>query len=81
MYKVSDDNYALYVFLHSLYLAEGFLHLQNLVGMSIIEWVVSRESPNYTFEEIPVNTKVTFVSVMDCCSMNNLSTAISLSSI
>ena len=52
-----------HMFIHSLYLSEGFLHLQNLVGMSIIEWVVSRESPSYTFEEIPVNTKV---HVYDC---------------
>ena len=50
-----------YIHLHSLYLAEGFLHLQNLVGMSIIEWVVNRESPSYTFVEIPVNTKVTYI--------------------
>ena len=45
------------MFFCSLYLSEGFLHLQNLVGMSIIEWKVDN-TPNCTFEDIPVNTKV-----------------------
>ena len=42
----------------SVYLGEGFLHLQNLVGMSIVEWLLNQQSPGYNFVEIPVNTKV-----------------------
>ena len=43
---------------YSLYLSEGFLHLQNLVGMSIIEWRVNKFVPGHQFTEIAVNTKV-----------------------
>ena len=43
---------------YSLYLQEGFLHLQNLVSMSIIELIA--EEHNSSFEEIPVNMKVGF---------------------
>lgn len=48
----------------SLYLSEGFLHIQNLIGMSIIEWTVGQVSPSYQFNEIPINTKVRIVPML-----------------
>ena len=44
---------------YSNYLSEGFLHLQNLVGMSIMEHVYNiRTNTSEQFVDIPVNTKV-----------------------
>ena len=56
MYKI-HSNLVVCSF-YSLYLKEGFLHLQNLVAMSIIEQIVGDLSPMYNFTEIPVNVKV-----------------------
>jgi len=50
--------------LYSLYLKEGFLHLQNLVSMSIIEQIVGDLSPMYNFTEIPINVKVGLILVI-----------------
>ena len=54
----------LFVF-YSLYLKEGFLHLQNLVSMSIIEQIVGDLSPMYNFAEIPINVKVGLIQYPD----------------
>ena len=60
-------HWRMFVFLflfNSLYLSEGFLHLQNLVTMSIIEQIIGDLNPSYNFTEIPINVKVGFVMVI-----------------
>ena len=52
---------AIFYLLCSLYLSEGFLHIQNLVGMSIIEQVYGNRTGLNNFTEVPVNTKVQFL--------------------
>ena len=71
------------LFICSNYLSEGFLHLQNLVGMSIIERIYNTTT-NTTepFEDIPVNTKVCTKEIPNLtCTLLYYFLAISVSSL